>query len=62
MSDDKRIGRQFPTQSVVLPYTETKGGEAVLFYDQSSRKAMDTIILCERISGNNTCKIILNMV
>ncbi len=27
MSDDKRIGRQFPTQSVVLPYTETKGGE-----------------------------------
>lgn len=41
MSDDKRIGRQFPTQSVVLPYTETKGGEAVLFYDQSSRKAMD---------------------
>lgn len=38
---EKRIGRQFPTTSVVLPYTETKGGEAVLFYNQSSRNAMD---------------------
>lgn len=37
---DKRIGRQFPTQSVVLPYTETKGGEAVLFYEQSTRRTM----------------------
>lgn len=38
---EKRIGRQFPTQSVVLPYAETKGGEAVLFYDQSRRKTME---------------------
>lgn len=40
MPDDKRIGRQFPTQSLVLPYTETRGGEAVLLYDQSKRKTM----------------------
>lgn len=38
---DKRIGRQFPTQSVVLPYTETRGGEALLLYDQSTRKTME---------------------
>lgn len=41
MSDEKRIGRQFPTQSVVLPYTETKGGEAILLYDQSKQKLLD---------------------
>ena len=38
---DKRIGRQFPTQSLVLPYTDTRGGEAVLLYDQSTRKTME---------------------
>lgn len=38
---EKRVGRQFPTQSVVLPYTQTKGGEAILLYDQSSRKTME---------------------
>lgn len=37
---EKRIGRQFPTKSVVLPYTETKGSEAYLLYDQSKRKSM----------------------
>lgn len=43
---DKRIGsphergRAIPTTSVVLPYTETKGGEAVLFYEQSTRRTM----------------------
>lgn len=40
MSDEKRIGRQFPTRSVVLPYEETKGGEAVLLYNQSKRSIM----------------------
>lgn len=42
MSDgaEKRIGRQFPTQSMVLPYTETRGGEAILLYNQSSRTMM----------------------
>lgn len=38
---DARIGRQTPTVSVVLPYEETRGGEAVLLYNQSSKKALD---------------------
>ena len=29
---EKRIGRQTPTQSVVLPYSETKGQEASELY------------------------------
>ena len=40
MSDNKRIGRQFPTQSVVLEYNDTKGGEAILLYEQSTRRLM----------------------
>lgn len=40
MSDNKRIGRQFPTQSVVLEYSDTKGGEAILLYEQSTRRLM----------------------
>ena len=28
-----RLGRQTPTQALVLPYDETKGGEAVELYD-----------------------------
>lgn len=39
MSEEKRIGRQTPTLSRVLPYEDTHGGEAVLLYNQSSRKA-----------------------
>lgn len=38
---DERIGRQTPTVSVVLPYEETRGGEAVLLYNQSSKKALE---------------------
>jgi hypothetical protein len=37
--DEKKIGRQTPTVSAVLPYTETKGGEAVALYNKSGRKA-----------------------
>ena len=38
---DTRIGRQTPTVSVVLPYEETRGGEAVLLYNQSTKKALE---------------------
>lgn len=38
---DERIGRQTPTLSVVLPYEETRGGEAVLLYNQSTKKALE---------------------
>lgn len=37
----KRIGRQTPTQSVVLPYSDTKGQEAIDLYNKSSRKARE---------------------
>lgn len=36
-----RIGRQTPTQAVVLPFDETKGIEAVEAYEASGRVAMD---------------------
>lgn len=38
---DTRIGRQTPTLSVVLPYEETRGGEAVLLYNQSTKTALE---------------------
>ena len=34
-----RIGRQTPTQAVILPYRTSKGREAVELYEQSGRKA-----------------------
>ena len=37
--DDKKVGRQTPTDSVVLSYTESKGGEAVALYNSSGRTA-----------------------
>ena len=39
--DEARIGRQTPTLSVVLPYKESLGGEAVELYDRSGRTAQD---------------------
>ena len=36
-----RLGRQTPTQALVLPYDETKGGETVELYEQGGRTAMD---------------------
>ena len=36
-----RTGRQTPTQSVILPFKNSKGTEAVALYEQSSRKAQD---------------------
>lgn len=36
-----RYGRQEPTQALVLPYTSTRGMEAVEAYEQSGKKAYD---------------------
>lgn len=41
MAVPKRLGRQTPTASVVLPYTQTHGQEAVDLYEKTGRKAMD---------------------
>ena len=38
---EKRIGRQTPTTSLVLPYTETKGKEAVEIYNKTGRTARE---------------------
>lgn len=38
---EARRGRQTPTQSVVLPYTETRGGEAVELYNSTGRTAQE---------------------
>lgn len=37
--EEKRIGRQTPTLSAVLPYTKSLGAEAVEIYDRSGRTA-----------------------
>ena len=36
-----KLGRQIPTQSVVLPYSETKGQEAIDLYQQTGRTAQE---------------------
>ena len=38
---EKRTGRQTPTESVVLPYRDSRGGEAVALYNESGRKALE---------------------
>ena len=47
MAEEKR-GRQTPTRSVVLPYPETKGQEAVDLYNTTGRSAQDwqALLLC----------------
>lgn len=36
-----KIGRQTPTQSVVIPYAETRGQEAIEIYNSTSREAQE---------------------
>lgn len=39
--EEVRKGLQTPTQSVILPYTETKGGDAVKIYNKSRKKLLE---------------------
>lgn len=41
MSEEVRLGKQTPTISIRLPYTESLGMEAVSLYNQSDRTAQD---------------------
>lgn len=41
MAEEKRIGQQTPTQSLVLPYTKTLGDEAIDLYNRSGRTAQE---------------------
>jgi hypothetical protein len=36
-----RRGSQFPTQQIVLPFTRSKGAQAVEAYEESGRRAQD---------------------
>lgn len=38
---ETRIGRQTPTTSVIIPYTETKGKDAIDLYNSTTRKARE---------------------
>lgn len=38
---EKRIGRQTPTQALILPYTDTKGQDAVDLYEATGRTAQE---------------------
>lgn len=41
MAEPKRLGRQTPTKSVVLPYESTYGKEAIDIYEKTGRQAQD---------------------
>lgn len=51
---ETRKGRQTPTQSVILPYYETKGQEAVELYNSSGRTAQEwqELLLSDILSVN----------
>ena len=36
-----RVGRQEPTVSVILPYHDTKGPEAIALYNKSEKDALE---------------------
>lgn len=38
---DKRLGQQYPTESVILPYTDTKGDGAIDLYNETGRTAQE---------------------
>lgn len=49
-----RIGSQFPSQSIVLEYSQSKGSEAVSLYEESGRTAQDwQRLMIENIMGVN---------
>lgn len=50
-----RRGRQTPTQSVVLPYTQTKGLEAAELYASTGRTAQEwqELLLCDILAYND---------
>lgn len=52
--EDLRKGRQTPTQSVILPYFETKGQKAIDLYNASGKTAQEwqELLLCDILSVN----------
>jgi len=58
---EKRLGRQTPTTSLVLPYTETKGREAVEIYNKTGRTAREwqEILIYDILAIRRECGCIL---
>lgn len=54
MAEKKRIGRQTPTQSVVIPYTDTKGQEAANLYAATGNKLLEwqQLLVCDIMAVN----------
>lgn len=52
---EKRIGRQEPTQSVILPYKDTKGQDAVDLYEATGRVAQEwqSLLLYDILAVND---------
>lgn len=54
MATPKRLGRQTPTQSVILPYTASRGQDAIDIYNSSERTAQEwQELLCYDILAIN---------
>lgn len=51
---EKRIGRQTPTQSFVLPYEKTYGQDAIDLYNATGREAQEwqQLLLCDMLAVN----------
>lgn len=52
---EKRLGRQTPTQSVVIPYTKTRGQEAADLYAQTGNTLLEwqQLIQCDLMAVND---------
>lgn len=55
MAEPKRLGRQTPTKSVVLPYENTYGQEAIDIYEKTGRQAQDwqKLLIYDMLSYND---------
>ncbi len=55
MAEPKRLGRQTPTKSVILPYEKTYGQDAIDIYEKSGRTAQDwqKLLVYDMLSYND---------
>src|SRR5690625_2766937 len=52
--EEKRIGEQTPTRSLILPYDRSQGNEAIELYEESGRKAFDwQVFIIDAILAKN---------
>lgn len=52
---DKKKGRQMPTQSVTLPYSDTRGPEAIALYNSTGKTAQEwqELLICDILAYND---------